>query len=148
LESENILIKPALLVFQGDVEASLHNRQRSHSARLSNIGSWKQGQKQKTPGEAEQAAEIRITTFTAVEASNIRDTIPGTEKEAEAFQAKADQRDDAIVTHILWKLYHFQRVGKSTASYPEHQENLRSTDEVWKVRKDSRRGPSSSVQSA
>ena len=30
--------------------------------------------------------------------------------EADSYARKADERDQAIVTHILWKLYHFQRV--------------------------------------
>jgi structural maintenance of chromosome 1 len=47
-------------------------------------------------------------------------------KEAEAFQTKAEERDTAIVTQILYKLYHFQRViDESKDSIKEHQDNLK-----------------------
>jgi structural maintenance of chromosome 1 len=47
-------------------------------------------------------------------------------KEAENFERKAAQRDDAIVTHVLWKLFHLQQlIEQSGAEIQKHQEELK-----------------------
>lgn len=47
-------------------------------------------------------------------------------KEAESYQSKLDERHEAVVTHILWKLYHFQQnIGLSKQEIERHQEELK-----------------------
>jgi structural maintenance of chromosome 1 len=128
LESENILIKARnFLVFQGDVEAIASQSPKDLTRLIEQIsGSLEyKAEYEKLQEEAEQAAENQ--NYNLHRRRGINSEIKQYQeqkKEAEAFQAKADQRDDAIVTHILWKLYHFQRVmEESTASIQEHQEN-------------------------
>ena len=130
LESENILIKARnFLVFQGDVEAIASQSPKDLTRLIEQIsGSLEyKAEYEKLQEEAEQAAENQ--NYNLHRRRGINSEIKQYQeqkKEAEAFQAKADQRDDAIVTHILWKLYHFQRVmEESTASIQEHQENLK-----------------------
>jgi structural maintenance of chromosome 1 len=130
LESENILIKARnFLVFQGDVEAIASQSPKDLTRLIEQIsGSLEyKAEYERLQEEAEQAAENQ--NYNLHRRRGINSEIKQYQeqkKEAEAWQAKADQRDDAIVTHILWKLYHFQRVmEESTASIQEHQENLK-----------------------
>src|SRR5436190_643770 len=47
-------------------------------------------------------------------------------REAENYSRKADGRDQAIITHILWKLFHFQRlIEESSAEIQKHQDELK-----------------------
>ncbi|XMA08153.1 hypothetical protein WAI453_000944 [Rhynchosporium graminicola] len=130
LESENILIKARnFLVFQGDVEAIASQSPKDLTRLIEQIsGSLEyKAEYERLQEESEQAADNQ--NYNLHRRRGINSEIKQYQeqkKEAEAFQAKADERDDAIVTHILWKLYHFQRVmDESTASIQEHQENLK-----------------------
>jgi structural maintenance of chromosome 1 len=130
LESENILIKARnFLVFQGDVEAIASQSPKDLTRLIEQIsGSLEyKAEYERLQEESEQAAENQ--NYNLHRRRGINSEIKQYQeqkKEAEAFQNKADQRDDAIVTHILWKLYHFQRVmEESTASIQEHQDNLK-----------------------
>jgi structural maintenance of chromosome 1 len=130
LEQENILIKARnFLVFQGDVEAIASQSPKDLTRLIEQIsGSLEhKAEYERLQEESEQAAENQ--NYNLHRRRGINSEIKQYQeqkKEAEAFQAKADERDDAIVTHILWKLYHFQRVmEESTASIQEHQENLK-----------------------
>lgn len=130
LEAENILIKARnFLVFQGDVEAIASQSPKDLTRLIEQIsGSLEyKAEYERLQDESEQAAENQ--NYNLHRRRGINSEIKQYQeqkKEAEAFQAKADERDDAIVTHILWKLYHFQRVmDESTASIAEHQENLK-----------------------
>ncbi|CZR66182.1 related to SMC1 protein [Phialocephala subalpina] len=130
LESENILIKARnFLVFQGDVEAIASQSPKDLTRLIEQIsGSLDyKAEYERLQDEAEQAAENQNHNLHRRRAMNSEiKQYQEQKKEAEAFQAKADQRDDAIVAHILWKLYHFQRVmDESSASIQEHQENLK-----------------------
>jgi structural maintenance of chromosome 1 len=130
LEAENILIKARnFLVFQGDVEAIASQSPKDLTRLIEQISGsleFKQDY-DRLQEEMEQAAENQNYNLHRRRAINSEiKQYQEQKKEAEAFQAKADQRDNAIVTHILWKLYHFQRVmEESTASIQEHQENLK-----------------------
>jgi structural maintenance of chromosome 1 len=130
LEAENILIKARnFLVFQGDVEAIASQSPKDLTRLIEQIsGSLEyKAEYERLQEEAEQAAENQ--TYNLHRRRGINSEIKQYQeqkKEAEAFQAKAEERDHAIVTHILWKLYHFQRVmEESSASIQEHQENLK-----------------------
>lgn len=47
-------------------------------------------------------------------------------KEAENYQAKQDEKHEAMVTHILWKLFHFQQTMEANKQEIEkHQEELK-----------------------
>lgn len=130
LEAENILINARnFLVFQGDVEAIASQSPKDLTRLIEQIsGSLEfKAEYERLEEESNQAAENQ--NYNLHRRRGINSEIKQYQeqkKEAEAFQAKADQRDEAIVTHILWKLYHFQRVmEESTASIQEHQENLK-----------------------
>ena len=130
LERENILIKARnFLVFQGDVEAIASQSPKDLTRLIEQIsGSLEyKADYERLEEEAAQASENQ--TYNLHRRRGINSEIKQYQeqkKEAEAFQTKAEERDTAIVTHILWKLYHFQRViDESQSSIREHQENLK-----------------------
>lgn len=130
LEQENILIKARnFLVFQGDVEAIASQSPKDLTRLIEQIsGSLEyKAEYERLQEESEQAAENQ--TYNLHRRRGINSEIKQYQeqkKEAEAFQNKAEERDNAIINHILWKLYHFQRVmEESSASIQEHQENLK-----------------------
>lgn len=130
LEAENILIKARnFLVFQGDVEqiASQSPKDLTKLIELVSGSLEYKAEYERLQEEAEQAAENQ--NYNLHRRRGINSEIKQYQeqkKEAEAFQNKQDERDSAIVQHILWKLYHFQRVmEESSASIEEHQQNLK-----------------------
>lgn len=130
LEAENILIKARnFLVFQGDVEAIASQSPKDLTRLIEQIsGSLEfKAEYERLEAEAEQAAENQ--NYNLHRRRGINSEIKQYQeqkKEAEAFQNKADERDNAIVTHILWKLFHFQRVmEESAAEIQGHQEELK-----------------------
>ncbi|XXH00411.1 substrate-specific activator of APC-dependent proteolysis [Hypoxylon texense] len=130
LEAENILIKARnFLVFQGDVEAIAAQSPQDLTRLIEQIsGSLEyKAEYERLQSEADQAAEN--SNFQLQRRRGINSEIKQYQeqkREAENFQKKTDERDAAIVTHILWKLYHFQQVmDDSSAKIQEHQENLK-----------------------
>ncbi|KAI9645930.1 Structural maintenance of chromosomes protein 1 [Ciborinia camelliae] len=130
LESENILIKARnFLVFQGDVEAIASQSPKDLTRLIEQIsGSLElKAEYERLQDEAEKAADEQ--NYSIHRRRGINSEIKQYQeqkKEAEAFQNKAEEKDNAIINHILWKLYHFQRVmDESSASIQEHQENLK-----------------------
>ncbi|KAK4137948.1 RecF/RecN/SMC protein [Trichocladium antarcticum] len=130
LEDENILIKARnFLVFQGDVEAIASQSPHDLTRLIEQIsGSLEyKAEYERLQAEAEQAAENQ--NFQLHRRRGINSEIKQYQeqkKEADNFQKKTEERDDAVITHILWKLYHFQRVmDESSAGIQEHQENLK-----------------------
>ncbi|KAK6073008.1 smc1 protein [Seiridium cupressi] len=130
LESENILIKARnFLVFQGDVEAIAAQSPQDLTRLIEQIsGSLEyKPEYERLQAEADQASET--SAFQLQRRRGINSEIrqyQDQKKEAENFQSKTEERDKAVVTHILWKLYHFQRVmDESSAQIQEHQENLK-----------------------
>ncbi|RGP72844.1 structural maintenance-chromosome 1 [Fusarium longipes] len=130
LESENILIKARnFLVFQGDVEAIASQSPQDLTRLIEQIsGSLEyKAEYEKAQAEAEQAAENQ--NFQLHRRRGINSEIKQyreQKKEAENFQTKTDERDAAIVTHSLWKLYHFQKaMDDSYAAIQDHQEDLK-----------------------
>lgn len=130
LEAENILIKARnFLVFQGDVE-NIANQTPKDLAKLIEQISGSLDHKaeyEKLEVEEKQASEDHI------EKTNQKRTInteirrySDEKKEADAYNRKLDERDDAIVTHVLWKLYHFQQViEESSAEIGRFQDELK-----------------------
>jgi len=130
LEAENILIKARnFLVFQGDVEAIASQSPKDLTRLIEQIsGSLEyKAEYERLEAEAEQAAENQ--NYNLHRRRGINSEIKQYQeqkKEAENFQNKADERDNAIVTHILWKLFHFQKVMEdSAAEIQAHQEELK-----------------------
>lgn len=130
LETENILIKARnFLVFQGDVEAIASQSPKDLTRLIEQIsGSLEyKAEYERLQEESEVAAEDQNDKLHRRRGINSEiKQYQEQKKEAENYQRKAEERDHAIVTHILWKLYHFQRVmEESSASIHEHQENLK-----------------------
>lgn len=129
LEAENILIKARnFLVFQGDVEAIASQSPQDLTRLVEQIsGSLEyKAEYDRLQTEVEQAAENQ--NFQLHRRRGINSEIKQYQeqkKEAENFQKKTEERDEAVVTHILWKLYNFQKVmDESSAQIQEHQQNL------------------------
>ncbi|KAI0999045.1 Structural maintenance of chromosomes protein 1 [Podosphaera aphanis] len=130
LESENILIKARnFLVFQGDVEAIASQSPRDLTKLIEQIsGSLDyKADYERLEEEAKRTADNQIYSLSRRRALNSEvKQYQEQKKEAEAFQVKADERDKAIVTHILWELYHYQlEMDKSIASIEEHRASLK-----------------------
>lgn len=130
LEAENILIKARnFLVFQGDVEAIASQSPQDLTRLIEQIsGSLEyKAEYERLQAEVEQATENQ--NFQLHRRRGINSEIKQYQeqkKEAENFQRKTEERDEAVITHILWKLYHFQRVmDESSAQIQVHQENLK-----------------------
>src|SRR5271163_4967017 len=110
LEAENILIKARnFLVFQGDVEAIASQSPKDLTRLIEQIsGSLEyKAEYERLEAEAEQAAENQ--NYNLHRRRGINSEIKQYQeqkREAESYAKKADERDQAIVTHILWKLYH------------------------------------------
>lgn len=130
LEAENILIKARnFLVFQGDVEAIASQSPQDLTRLIEQIsGSLEyKAEYERLKAEAEQAAENQ--NFQLHKRRGINSEIKqyqDQKKEADNYQKKTEERDEAVATHILWKLYHFQRVMDETyEQIKDHQENLK-----------------------
>lgn len=130
LEAENILIKARnFLVFQGDVEAIASQSPRDLTRLIEQIsGSLEYKADYERLKEAqEEALEVQNSNLHKRRAINSEiKQYTDQKNEADNYAKKADERDQAIVTHILWKLYHFQRViEESGAEIQKHQEELK-----------------------
>ncbi|PNY29735.1 Structural maintenance of chromosomes protein 1 [Tolypocladium capitatum] len=130
LETENILIKARnFLVFQGDVEAIASQSPQDLTRLIEQIsGSLEyKAEYEKLQVDAEQAAENQ--NFQLHRRRGINSEIKQyreQKKEADSFQKKTDERDAAIITHCLWKLYHFQKaMDESSAAIQDHHEDLK-----------------------
>ncbi|KAL8964573.1 MAG: hypothetical protein Q9183_004357, partial [Haloplaca sp. 2 TL-2023] len=130
LEAENILIKARnFLVFQGDVEAIASQSPRDLTRLIEQIsGSLEYKAEYEKLKEAQDEA-LDHQTLNLHRRRGINSELKQYEdqkREAESYSKKADERDQAIVTHILWKLYHFQRVIEdSNREIQRHQEELK-----------------------
>ncbi|KIX93693.1 uncharacterized protein Z520_10599 [Fonsecaea multimorphosa CBS 102226] len=130
LEDENILIKARnFLVFQGDIEAIATQKPQDLTRLIEQVSGsieYKAAYDQfKT--ELDQAAEQQAFQLNRRRGINaeIRQ-YQEQKREADHFQKKAAERDEAIVTHVLWKLYHLQRqIEESSAEIQKHQEELK-----------------------
>ena len=130
LETENILIKARnFLVFQGDVEAIASQSPRDLTKLIEQIsGSLEYKAEYETLKEQSEGA-LENQNYALNRRRGINSEIKqytDQKNEADNYSRKADERDSAIVTHILWKLYHFQRViEESGAEIQRHQEELK-----------------------
>lgn len=113
LEGENILIKARnFLVFQGDVEAIASQSPKDLTRLIEQIsGSLEYKEDyEKLKIDSEKAAEDHAFRLNQRRAMNSEiKQYQEQKREADNYDRKTAQRDDAIVTHILWKLYHLQQ---------------------------------------
>lgn len=130
LEAENILIKARnFLVFQGDVEAIASQSPKDLTRLIEQIsGSLEyKAEYERLKEAAEQAAENQ--NFNLNRRRGINSELrqyQEQKKEADNYEKKVAERDQAIVTHILWKLFHFQQImDESSAEIQKHQEELK-----------------------
>ena len=130
LEAENILIKARnFLVFQGDVEAIASQSPRDLTRLIEQIsGSLEhKADYERLKTEHEDAGEQQTFQLNRRRAMNSEiKQYQDQKREAENYTKKANERDQAIVTHVLWKLYHFQRqIEESSAEIQRHQNELK-----------------------
>lgn len=130
LEAENILIKARnFLVFQGDVEAIASQSSKDLTRLIEQIsGSLEhKADYDRLKIDAEKAAEDQA--FKLNQRRGINSEVKQyleQKKEADNYAKKADERDQAIITHVLWKLFHLQRlIEDSEADIQRHQEELK-----------------------
>lgn len=130
LEEENILIRARnFLVFQGDVEAIASQSPRDLTRLIEQIsGSLEyKADYEKLKAEAEEAAEQQTVQLNRRRGINSEvKQYQEQKREAENYAKKAEERDQAIITHILWKLFHFQRlIDVSSADIQKYQDELK-----------------------
>ncbi|KAI9849613.1 MAG: Structural maintenance of chromosomes protein 1 [Sclerophora amabilis] len=130
LEAENILIKARnFLVFQGDVEAIASQSPKDLTRLIEQIsGSLEyKAEYERLKEETEQAMEYQNYNLNRRRGINSEiKQYQEQKREADNYAKKADERDQAIVTHVLWKLFHFQRVmEESGAEIQRHHEELK-----------------------
>lgn len=130
LEAENILIKARnFLVFQGDVEAIAAQSPKDLTRLIEQIsGSLEyKAEYERLKVEAEEAAEQQTTQLNRRRGINAEiKQYQEQKREAENYARKAEERDQAIITHILWKLFHFQRmIDDSSEEIQKYQDELK-----------------------
>ncbi|KAJ5712737.1 Structural maintenance of chromosomes protein 1 [Penicillium malachiteum] len=130
LEEENILIRARnFLVFQGDVEAIASQSPKDLTRLIEQIsGSLEyKADYEKLKAEAEEAAEQQTVQLNRRRGINSEvKQYQEQKREAENYAKKAEERDQAIITHILWKLFHFQRlIDDSSADIQKYQDELK-----------------------
>ena len=130
LETENILIKARnFLVFQGDVEAIASQSPKDLTRLIEQIsGSLEyKAEYERLKAEAEEAAEQQTMQLNRRRGINSEiKQYQEQKREAESYARKVEERDHAIITHILWKLFHFQRlIDDSSADIQKYQNELK-----------------------
>ena len=130
LEAENILIKARnFLVFQGDVEAIASQSPRDLTRLIEQISGSLEYKAEYERLKIAQDEALENQSYNLHRRRGINSEIKQYQEqkqEADNYAKKAQERDQAIVNHILWKLYHFQRViEESGAEMQKHQEELK-----------------------
>lgn len=130
LEAENILIKARnFLVFQGDVEAVASQSPRDLTRLLEQISGSLEYSKEydrlkavadKAESTQKEKLDLRRGISTEIKAYQQQ------KDELDLYEQKRTEKDQAVVTSVLFKLYHFQRtIETSTAEIQRHQEELK-----------------------
>ncbi|KAF3911809.1 hypothetical protein AA313_de0207669 [Arthrobotrys entomopaga] len=113
LEKQNILIKARnFLVFQGDVEAVASQSPKDLTRLIEQISGsleWKT-EYERLKVEQDRAIELSNSNLNRRRGINAEiKQYQEQKREAENFERKANEKDQAIISHVLWKLYHFQK---------------------------------------
>jgi len=130
MEEENILIKARnFLVFQGDVEAIAIQKPQDLTRLIEQVSGSLEYKPEYDRLKAEQdeandQQSLQVNRRRGINAE-IRQ-YKEQKDEADKFMKKTEERDDAIATHILWKLYHLQQdIEHSSAEIQKHQNDLK-----------------------
>ncbi|KAK2748352.1 Structural maintenance of chromosomes protein 1 [Myotisia sp. PD_48] len=130
LEAENILIKARnFLVFQGDVESIASQSPKDLTRLIEQISGSLESKADYERLKVEQEETAEQLNFQLNRRRGINSEIKQYQeqkREAESYARKAEERDQAIITHILWKLFHFQRlIVESSSEIQKHQAELK-----------------------
>jgi structural maintenance of chromosome 1 len=130
LEAENILIKARnFLVFQGDVESIANQNPKDLTRLIEQIsGSLEyKNEYEKLKAEKEKADEEQQHKMHQRRGINGEiKQYQQQKEELDRYETMRDEKDQAIVTHVLWKLFHFQQtIEESAAEIQRHQEELK-----------------------
>ncbi|KAJ4357306.1 Structural maintenance of chromosomes protein 1 [Didymosphaeria variabile] len=130
LEEQSILVKArAFLIPQGEVEEVAKKPPKDITHMIEQIsGSLdKKADYERLKGESDAAAEDNSQFLLRKRQINTEiKTLALAEAEAQAYERKIAERDDATVTHIMWKLYHHQQaIEKARDKISRHAEELK-----------------------
>ncbi len=130
LEQENILIKARnFLVFQGDVEAIAIQKPQDLTRLIEQVSGSIEYKTEYDTLKAESEAAAEQQAYQLNRRRGINSEIrqyQEQKREADKFINKANERDEAIVTHTMWKLYHLQRqIEESSAEIQKFQNELK-----------------------
>jgi structural maintenance of chromosome 1 len=130
LEQENILIKARnFLVFQGDVEAIAIQKPQDLTRLIEQVSGSIEHKAAYDQLQTESEAAAEQQTYQLNRRRGINSEIrqyQEQKREADKFLQKANERDEAIVTHTMWKLYHLQRqIEESSAEIQKFQNELK-----------------------
>ncbi|EPS38697.1 hypothetical protein H072_7507 [Dactylellina haptotyla CBS 200.50] len=131
LEKENILIKARnFLVFQGDVEAVASQSPKDLTRLIEQISGsleWK-SEYERLKVEQDRAIELSNSNLNRRRGINAEiKQYQEQKREAENYERKANERDQAIITHVLWKLFHFQKAMEDNkAKIAQQQAEMRT----------------------
>jgi structural maintenance of chromosome 1 len=130
LEAENILIKARnFLVFQGDVETVASQSPKDLTRLLEQISGSLEYSKEydrlkaladRAETTQREKMDLRRGITTEIKAYQQQ------KDELDSYEQKRTEKDQAVVTSVLFKLYHFQQtIETSTAEIQRHQEELK-----------------------
>ncbi|KAF4554085.1 RecF/RecN/SMC N terminal domain-containing protein 1 [Elsinoe fawcettii] len=130
LEKESILIKARnFLVFQGDVEAIASQSAKDLTRLIEQISGSLDYKKDYDDLKAELDRTTEIHNTKLQQRRSINSEIKQYQeqkREADNFAKKQDERDEAVITHVLWKLHTFQQtIEESTEEIQKYQEELK-----------------------
>lgn len=130
LEAENILMKARnFLVFQGDVEQIATQKPQDLTKLIEQVSGSLEYKSEYDRLKAEQEEvndqqSLQVNRRRGINAE-IRQ-YKEQKDEADKFMKKTEERDEAIVVHTMWKLYHLQQdLEESSAQIQKHQNDLK-----------------------
>lgn len=113
LESHNILIKARnFLVFQGDVEAISSQSSKDLTRLIEQISGSLDYRNDYERLKQDQDKAIESSTFNFHQKRSINAEVKlyqGQKKESDIYYAKLAERHEALVSQLLWKLFHHER---------------------------------------
>lgn len=129
LETENILIKAKnFLVFQGDVEAIATQKPQDLTNMIEQVSGSLEYKKDydRLKAELEVVDDEQTIQLTRRRQMNAEIRQHKEQKDAaDKYMQKVQERDDATVNHVLWKLYHLQQeIDNSSQEIQKHQNEL------------------------
>jgi structural maintenance of chromosome 1 len=130
LEEQSILVKArAFLIPQGEVEEVAKKPPKEITYMIEQIsGSLeRKADYERLKTESDAAAEDNSQFLHQKRQINAEiKTYSELEAEAKAYERKIAERDEATVTHVMWKLYHHQQaIQKARDKISSHQEELK-----------------------